>query len=246
MRCIYTKLIFILLLFLLSCNSSASTKKSSELTVINVYDGDTIELSNGEKLRYLGIDTPELHKKEGDEWIDIKEPYAKEAYEFNKTLVLGKTIKIIFDREKRDRYGRLLGYVFVDNIFVNEALLKEGLAFINILEPNDAYKERLKKAFIDAYFNNKNLFSKKIDHKNIYKYVGQIGWYEGKIRNIIIGEKRVEILTDHLIVESSKRTIKRINPSIGDYIYAYGQLERRKGRFLIKVKKSSHIFIEKN
>lgn len=234
------------LLFSLACNSNASIKKNTEIIVINVFDGDTIELSNGDKLRYLGIDTPELHKKEGENWIDVMEPYAKEAYEFNKSLVLGKTIQIFFDKEKRDKYGRLLGYVFVDNIFVNEAILKEGLAFPYFLEPNNNYRSKLVTAFKEAYIKSKNLYSKKIDIKTISNYLGKTGWYDGKIRNIIVGEKRVEILTDNLIIESQKRPIKRFNPSIGDKIYVYGELTRKKDRYLIKVKKQSHIFIEKN
>lgn len=240
-----SKYFFLLLFFFLfSCNSNAITKKDYELIVINVYDGDTIELSSGEKLRYLGIDSPELHKKDNEKWIDIKEAYAKEAYEFNKHLVLGKSVKIFFDKEKRDRYGRLLGYVFVDDIFINEEMLKEGFAFPYIIQTNGTYNDRLIKAFKEAYTTGKNLYSKKITIKNIDDYLGRTGWYDGYIRNIIWGEKKVDIITDHLIIETLKRPIKTFNPSIGSKIYAYGELGRKRGRFILKIKKQSHIFIE--
>lgn len=239
--------LILLFLFLFSCNSNAITKKDTENIVINVYDGDTVELSNGEKLRYLGIDTPELHKKEGENWIDVKEPYAKEAHEFNKSLVLGKSIKIFFDKEKRDKYGRLLGYVFADNIFVNEAMIREGLAFPYFIGPNNNYESKLLTAFKEAYSSGKNLYSQKLSNKNNFdSYLGKTVWYDGIIRNVFFGEKRVEIITDHIIIESQKRPIKKFNPSIGDRIYAYGQLTRKKDRYLLKVKKQSHIFIAKN
>ena len=85
--------------------------------VTKVIDGDTVELSSGEKLRYIGIDTPEK-----------KEPFYSEAKNYNRRLLEGKKIKIELDVQENDKYGRLLGYVYVDGIFVNAEMLKAGLA----------------------------------------------------------------------------------------------------------------------
>jgi micrococcal nuclease len=70
---------------------------SSEVFVKRVIDGDTIVLNNGEKVRYIGIDTPERD-----------EDYYNKAKEFNKKLVEGKTVRLETDVQQRDRYGRLL------------------------------------------------------------------------------------------------------------------------------------------
>ena len=91
--------------------------------VIRVIDGDTIELDNGEVIRYLGIDTPEtVHP---DKPVEC---YGPEAAERNKELVEEKTVELLADGPNRDTYGRLLRYVFVDGTFVNGDLVWGGYA----------------------------------------------------------------------------------------------------------------------
>src|SRR5690554_4050235 len=75
----------------------------SEYLVLKVIDGDTIEVEKLGKVRYIGIDTPETkHPSRGPE------PYGREAYEANKRLVEGKTIRVELDVAERDKYGRIL------------------------------------------------------------------------------------------------------------------------------------------
>lgn len=111
--------------------------KDGVYKVGEVLDGDTIVLETGEKLRYLGIDAPEQTQRWGEE-----------AKNFNQKLVLGKKVKVEFDRIKLDKYGRLLAYVWVDNILVNEKLVEEGYARVNLIkgEPKLKYLEKLEKA----------------------------------------------------------------------------------------------------
>ncbi len=231
----------IIYLFLLDIYSS-SAQVTLEAIVTKVYDGDTIEISTGDKVRYIGIDAPELHKINDGFWEEINEPFAKEAYEKNKALVYGKKVKLIFDKEKKDRYGRLLCYVFVDNIFVNELLLYEGLAFPYIKTPNTYFKKRLIDAFKKAFLNKKNLYSSVIKPSELNFYLGKEVWYSGKIRNIITGNKKAEIFTDHIIIDAPKSSIKKLNVYYGLNIYAYGKLIKKHERLRLVVKKPSHIF----
>ena len=99
--------------------------------VTRVVDGDTIVLSNGERLRYIGVDTPETkHPKKG------LQCYGKEASAFNKKLVEGKKVKLEFDVQQKDRYGRLLAYVYLeDGTFVNAELLRKGYAQVMTIPP---------------------------------------------------------------------------------------------------------------
>lgn len=107
-----------------------------EATVARVIDGDTILLSNGEKVRYIGINTPEIHHpKRG------KEPYGEEAREANRCLVAGKTVRLRFDVRKRDRYGRLLAYVYVGGQMVNRALVRDGYAQVATYPPNVRHQD---------------------------------------------------------------------------------------------------------
>lgn len=86
-------------------------------TVTEVLDGDTIKIDTGEKVRYIGIDAPEQN-----------EPMGLSAKKYNERLVLGKAVRLAFDREKTDQYGRILAYIYVGNMLVNERLLEEGYA----------------------------------------------------------------------------------------------------------------------
>ena len=106
--------------------------------VARVIDGDTIVLENGEKVRYIGMDTPETkHPSKPVEY------YGKEATEANRKLVENKTVRLEFDAQERDKYGRLLAYVFVDTIFVNGWLVKEGYAKVSTYPPNVKYQDLL-------------------------------------------------------------------------------------------------------
>lgn len=85
--------------------------------VTAVIDGDTIEIEGGERVRYIGIDTPETD-----------ECYGPEATEANRELVEGKEVILIRDIENRDKYERLLRYVIADGRFVNAELVRLGYA----------------------------------------------------------------------------------------------------------------------
>ena len=98
-------------------------------------DGDTVVLVGGERVRYIGVDTPELHHPRKP-----VQPYAREAMEFNRRLVEGEKVRLELDVEQRDKYGRLLAYVFLeDGRFVNAELLKEGYAQLLTIPPNVRY-----------------------------------------------------------------------------------------------------------
>jgi len=92
--------------------------------VTKVTDGDTIEIEGGQKVRYIGIDTPET--------VHPSKPvmcFGKEASNYNKDLVFGQKIRLEKDISETDKYGRLLRYVYLeDGTFVNLQLVKEGYA----------------------------------------------------------------------------------------------------------------------
>lgn len=112
--------------------------------VLRVLDGDTIEVELGgerERVRYIGIDTPEM----GDERPEIR-ALALEARWANARLVEGRRVRLELDVEKRDRYGRLLAYVWVGDTLVNEALVRAGRAAPYTFPPNVRYVDR----FVEA------------------------------------------------------------------------------------------------
>ena len=90
------------------------------MTVTEVVDGDTFYLGNGDKIRMLGINTPESGR-----------PYAQEATDFLTNMILGKEVSLVNDskNDDSDSYGRLLAHVYVDDTFVNYEIIKAGYAF---------------------------------------------------------------------------------------------------------------------
>ncbi|MBU1084424.1 MAG: thermonuclease family protein [Candidatus Omnitrophota bacterium] len=135
--------IFISCIFLLNGGVASAYAGDGRYHVKKVIDGDTVELDKGERVRYIGVDTPEKMKKVKDVWIFDPEPYAIEAKEFNRRMLEGKEVQLEFDAEKTDKYGRLLAYVrTADGKMVNEELLKEGYARILSIPPNTKYAEK--------------------------------------------------------------------------------------------------------
>ena len=103
---------------------TAATTTAEYYKVARVIDGDTIELENGERVRYIGMDTPET--------VHPSKPvqcFGKAASAENSKLVSGKTVRLEKDVSDTDKYGRLLRYVYVDDVFVNLELVKRGFAF---------------------------------------------------------------------------------------------------------------------
>jgi micrococcal nuclease len=107
--------------------------------VVRVVDGDTIIVNvEGQeyRVRYIGIDTPEtVHPTKP------VEPFGKEASEMNKQLVEGKIVRLEKDISETDRYGRLLRYVYVDDIFVNAELVRLGYAQVTTYPPDVKYQD---------------------------------------------------------------------------------------------------------
>jgi micrococcal nuclease len=134
----------VLLLVLATGLGSCAAHFPDTARVGHVVDGDTIELTNGQMVRYIGIDTPEVRRKEGEQWVEDPEPYAREATAANRRLVDGQTIRLEYDVERLDRYGRLLAYVYVGEQMVNAALLEQGAAQLLTIPPNIKYVDRFR------------------------------------------------------------------------------------------------------
>jgi micrococcal nuclease len=116
--------------------------------VTRVIDGDTIEVDIGGiiyKVRYIGMDTPELDD-ERPEFCAL----AQEATRLNRQLVEGETVRLEKDISETDKYGRLLRYVYVGDTFVNAELVRQGLAWAKAYEPDTKYQDILDEAEAEA------------------------------------------------------------------------------------------------
>jgi micrococcal nuclease len=132
-------------------SSSAEPADGVTVPVTRVVDGDTIEVrldDRTEDVRYIGVDTPETVKPGSP-----VECFGHEASDFNERLVDGRTVRLEFDAEHRDVYGRLLAYVHAGDRFVNAELVRLGYATALTIVPNDRFAgmfARLEREAADA------------------------------------------------------------------------------------------------
>lgn len=94
-------------------------------TCVRVVDGDTLVLDGGERVRLIGVDTPELHHPRKP-----VEYFAQEASDYVRRRVQGQRVRLEYDQQRRDRYGRTLAYVFMaDGTFLNLRIIEQGYGF---------------------------------------------------------------------------------------------------------------------
>ena len=155
--------IFILAGIILSLFVSIVLRKSSVsyiplseenmVKVIQVIDGDTIKIKGGEMVRYIGIDAPET--------VDPRksvECFGKEGFRRNKELVEGKMVRLEKDVVDRDKYHRLLRYVWIDDMLVNAELVKQGFAYAYSFPPDIKYHYLFTKAQQEAMQGKRGLW----------------------------------------------------------------------------------------
>lgn len=123
----------------------------SVATVAAVIDGDTIELTTGERVRYIGIDTPESTTRH--------ECFGEEARAKNRALVEGKEVVLVADVENQDKYGRLLRYVYLDEQFINLSLVEQGFATALVIPPNNAHASTIATAMSSAQRERRGLWA---------------------------------------------------------------------------------------
>lgn len=135
--------ILVLLLLILAIGCAAPTTH-----VTRVIDGDTIEVNIAGtiyKVRYIGLDTPELDDKRAEFYA-----LAQEATRYNRQLVGGKTVRLEKDVSETDKYGRLLRYVYIGDTFVNAELVRQGLAWAKPYPPDTKYQNYLEELETEA------------------------------------------------------------------------------------------------
>jgi micrococcal nuclease len=122
---------------------SLTAGQSVMARVVRVVDGDTIVASvdgHDEYVRYIGVDTPETVKPDTP-----VQCYGARASDENHRLVEGRTVRLVFDREQRDDYGRLLAYVYAGSRFVNGTLVRGGYARTLAIAPNTSHAAQLQR-----------------------------------------------------------------------------------------------------
>jgi micrococcal nuclease len=128
--------------------SSAASVDVFSGVVVRAIDGDTVELSDGRRIRYIGVDAPEAHAAGG-----------AAATARNRDLVQGKTVRLEFDHDRHDRFGRVLAHVWVGENLVTVELASEGLVATALFPPNLLHADALLKAQEEARIAHRGVWS---------------------------------------------------------------------------------------
>ncbi len=115
-------------------------------------DGDTITIEGGYRVRYIGIDAPEIHPN--------LEAFGIEAWQANRRSVEGKEVHLERDVSDTDKYDRLLRYVFMGDTFVNAELVKQGLARAKAYPPDTKYQDYLEQMEAEARKASRGMWAK--------------------------------------------------------------------------------------
>lgn len=121
--------------------------------VVRVIDGDTIELANDQKVRYIGINTPESIDQRR-----VAQCFGKEATQKNRELILNKKIKLVKDVSETDKFGRLLRYIYLDDLFINDYMVRQGYAFATTYPPDVKFAQQFREAEAEARNNQRGLW----------------------------------------------------------------------------------------
>ena len=249
-----TPFIFFLLFFTTSlfaqddtCSHLSFDKRG---LVTKVYDGDTLKLASGEKIRLIGINTPEMNYDTGS-----PEPYAKKAKQLLEKLALKKRIGIKYGRDKKDRYKRRLAHAFLLNgKNLQYEILKAGLAFNISIPPNlwnhNCYKNAQKQADRNQLGIWKSPYYKPVQANRITK--NKLGYKRvtGKITEVLKTKKTIWIkYTDKMALRISKKDLhyfKNLRPKqlIGKQITASGWISLYKHRYSMRIKHPDAMQIE--
>ncbi|MEK4792373.1 thermonuclease family protein [Bacillus sp. FSL K6-2971] len=166
----------VLLMVLVSCNKAEDTSPADKTkaaaaadqqqeqnlisaVVVNVVDGDTIDVrmksGKQERVRFILVDTPEtVHPKKGEE------PFGREASDFTKKTLSGQKVDLKLGVQERDKYGRLLAYVYLkDGTMINELLLQKGLARVAVFPPNTEFVDQFRDIEAQAQKEHKGIWS---------------------------------------------------------------------------------------
>lgn len=133
------------------------TGGSVTVKVDRVVDGDTAKVFYGgssEYVRYIGIDTPESVKPNSP-----VECFGEESKRFNAGRIEGRSVRLVFDRERRDHYGRLLAYVYVGDELLNAEILRRGFGTTLEVRPNTARAGQFSRIEADARRAGRGLWS---------------------------------------------------------------------------------------
>lgn len=221
--------------------------------VAKVIDGDTVHLKDGRKIRFIGINAPEIGRRG-----EISQPHARQAYQAVKTLLQGhKKIGLSYDRDRKDRYKRVLAYIILpDGSSVGQSLLAQGLAFSIAVPPNIRHINCFRQVEKKAKEERKGLWQlpemQKIDARHVSAKANGYRFISGRITDYSESKKSIYLkLTPRLSIRIAKKDQKyfsdwQLKSLVGKKLLVRGWLNSYKGRQSIHARTTHNIQVLKS
>lgn len=218
---------------------------SSYYKIKKIYDGDTVLLENGTKIRLLGINTPEISKRD-----KVADAGGEEAKQWLIQKLTGTKVKLRYDVERKDKYGRTLAYLFTENDeHINLQLVRQGLASVNIYPPNLKYATKLIRAQQQAESEKLGIWAlsayapKTVSSFNSSKHKG---WQRitGKIRKIKQARKYNYLQLSprfSLKIARNSKVFTDLNAYLGKTIEVRGWVNKNKQNYTMHIRHPSSI-----
>jgi endonuclease YncB( thermonuclease family) len=213
-----------------------------------VYDGDTIKLENGQKVRLSGINTPEVENRHHN-----GEPLGEKARQWLLTKLNGETIRLETDLEKHDKYGRLIAHLFTrKGEHINALLLKNGLAFVTLHPPNLKYADILLQAQKQAEEKGLGLWSHRYFAPKQYTEISgkfNKGWHRirGKIHRFKKTRHNLYLKFSDRFAIKIPAKYQHLFPAaehyIGQYIEARGWLNKSRHGYQLMIRHPADLLI---
>jgi micrococcal nuclease len=219
-------------------------QRAETVTVSRVYDGDTLTLSDGRKIRLIGVNTPELARKSSMGWQGSDQPYAQQARHATATFVKNSSVLVMYpDREPRDHYGRWLAHIY--NQFgesLEQQLLQQGLAYHVVVPPNVSLAECFARAEQRARDSQLGIWSKEGIPPVTAKHLKRGGFQrvQGTVTDVQVGKHWRLRLDDRLTVMLYSEHQHRFQKSWflglqGKAVEIQGWVYKVKGQWRIKL-----------
>ncbi|MDQ7003930.1 MAG: thermonuclease family protein [Ghiorsea sp.] len=215
------------------------------VSVKSITDGDTFKTTKGEKIRLLGINTPETRKD-----TSPAQPFANQAKQALKKMIDGKQVRLSFDKEKKDRYGRTLAHIYTrDGLWVNAELVRLGLAHVYTFAPNTKLANRLTSIEQQAIRQNTGMWSHQrwrvLQVSNLSTNIlGQFRLVQGEVTKLDkrgwgfnLGKLTVTIPKKHRASFGKKLRLK-----IGDTVLVRGKVRlSKRGKWFLSIYNRSDV-----
>lgn len=200
------------------------------VSISKVVDGDTVRLSSGRSVRLLGINTPELNIRSGQ-----PEPYAQEAHQALKDLAHNADAQLVLGQDAQDHYKRLLGHLIFDQRSAAEVLLRQGLGWAVVIEPNTQQADCLFAAESEARAAGRGVWAEPLTRAT---QIDQGGFTltRGRVTRIDATPKYIYLeLDDHLALRLTRKhfsaaEIVSFGKSLGRVVEARGWVVDRRAK----------------